>query len=57
MRKIKTALDTLYNEKQKIEKASTKGGKGKNKRATLKMDGNKNANMEEYGDYDYDEFM
>lgn len=56
LRKIKTALDTLYNEKQKLEKASTKG-KGKNKRATLKMDGNKNANMEEYGDYDYDEFM
>uniref|UniRef100_A0A1Y1LK34 Eukaryotic translation initiation factor 3 subunit J n=1 Tax=Photinus pyralis TaxID=7054 RepID=A0A1Y1LK34_PHOPY len=58
LKKIKTTIDNMYLEKQKIEKGDkAKKNKGKGK-AKLKMDGD---NLNQYSayvdDYDYDDFM
>lgn len=58
LKKIKTTIDNLYLEKQRIEKGDkSRKNKGKGK-AKLKMDGD---NLNQYSayvdDYDYDDFM
>ncbi|KAJ6636396.1 Eukaryotic translation initiation factor 3 subunit J [Pseudolycoriella hygida] len=58
MQKIKKTVDTLYSEKQKMEKEkSKKGSKGKGKATIRKIEDNEN--IKDYGDdaYDYDDFM
>ncbi|KAG4076427.1 hypothetical protein HA402_005870 [Bradysia odoriphaga] len=58
MQKIKKTVDTLYTEKQKMEKEkSKKGSKGKGKATIRKMEDSEN--IKDYGDdpYDYDDFM
>ncbi|XP_017891375.1 eukaryotic translation initiation factor 3 subunit J [Ceratina calcarata] len=54
LKKVKTMIDNLFIEKQKIEKGDkTKKNKGKGK-AKLKIEGD-NTLLREYGDYVYDE--
>ena len=59
LKKVKTLIDNLLIEKQRIEKAEkAKKNKGKGK-AKLKIEGD-NTLLSEYGDYvydDYDDFM
>ncbi|XP_076659635.1 eukaryotic translation initiation factor 3 subunit J [Halictus rubicundus] len=59
LKKVKTMIDNLLIEKQKVEKGDkAKKNKGKGK-AKLKIEG-ENALLSEYGDYvydDYDDFM
>lgn len=59
MQKIKKTVDTLYSEKQKMEKEkSKKGAKGKGKATIRKIEDNENIKDygDDYGD-DYDDFM
>lgn len=59
LKKVKTLIDNLLIEKQRIEKGEkAKKNKGKGK-AKLKIEGD-NTLLSEYGDYvydDYDDFM
>ncbi|XP_076234094.1 eukaryotic translation initiation factor 3 subunit J [Calliopsis andreniformis] len=54
LKKVKTMVDTLLIEKQKIEKGDKTKKKGKGK-AKLKIEGD-NTLLSEYGDYVYDEY-
>ncbi|KMQ96555.1 eukaryotic translation initiation factor 3 subunit j [Lasius niger] len=55
LKKVKTIVDNLFIEKQKMEKGDkAKKNKGKGK-AKLKIEGD-NTLLSEYGDYVYDEF-
>jgi len=55
LKKVKTIVDNLLIEKQKIEKGEkAKKNKGKGK-AKLKIEGD-NTLLSEYGDYVYDEY-
>ncbi|EFN87448.1 eukaryotic translation initiation factor 3 subunit J [Harpegnathos saltator] len=55
LKKVKTTIDNLLIEKQKMEKSDkAKKSKGKGK-AKLKIEGENNL-LSEYGDYVYDEF-
>lgn len=55
LKKVKTMIDNLVIEKQKIEKGDkAKKNKGKGK-AKLKIEGD-NTLLSEYGDYVYDEY-
>ncbi|XP_044735352.1 eukaryotic translation initiation factor 3 subunit J [Chrysoperla carnea] len=59
LKKLKTTIDTIFQEKQKVEKGEkSKKNKGKGK-AKLKIEGD-NSHLNEYSvyqDYDYDDFM
>ncbi|GAB0099684.1 Eukaryotic translation initiation factor 3 subunit J [Sergentomyia squamirostris] len=56
LKKVKTTVDNLYTEKQKMEKEkSKKGGKAKS-RAKLRYDGDTQSKITDYGYEEYDEF-
>ncbi|XP_055702271.1 eukaryotic translation initiation factor 3 subunit J [Phlebotomus papatasi] len=60
LKKVKTTVDNLYTEKQKMEKEKSKKGKGKSSRAKLRYDGDTQSKITDYGyeEYDdYDDFM
>ncbi|XP_059616305.1 eukaryotic translation initiation factor 3 subunit J [Phlebotomus argentipes] len=59
LKKVKTTVDNLYTEKQKMEREKSKKGKAKS-RAKLRYDGDTQSKITDYGyeEYDdYDDFM
>ncbi|XP_055689133.1 eukaryotic translation initiation factor 3 subunit J isoform X2 [Lutzomyia longipalpis] len=55
LKKVKTTVDNLYTEKQKMEKEKSKKGKAKS-RAKLRYDGDTQSKITDYGYEEYDEY-
>uniref|UniRef100_A0A6B2E7Q4 Eukaryotic translation initiation factor 3 subunit J n=1 Tax=Phlebotomus kandelakii TaxID=1109342 RepID=A0A6B2E7Q4_9DIPT len=55
LKKVKSTVDNLYTEKQKMEREKSKKGKAKS-RAKLRYDGDTQSKITDYGYEEYDEF-
>lgn len=57
LRKVSQTSKSLYDEKQKMVKAATKGGKKPKSKVTLKMDKGIDSYGDDFGGGEYDDFM
>lgn len=57
LRKVSQTSKALHEEKSKMVKAATKGGKKGKTKVTLKMDRGMDTFTDDYGGGDYDDFM